>query len=91
MNTEENLVESELTRLFGQETVEQARLIDVADLNLDAGMTACITTGLNQLKQTRNDPAAQGAVISAMQPGERLLLCMWVMEMELLDRLRAKY
>lgn len=90
MNTEEDQAESELARLFGQDTVNQARLIDAAHLNLDDSMTACITAGLNRLKQTRNDPAAQGAVISAMQPGERLLLCMWAMEMELLDKIRVK-
>ncbi len=90
MNTEEEQAESELARLFGQDTVNQARLIDAAHLNLDDSMTACITAGLNRLKQTRNDPAAQGAVISAMQPGERLLLCMWIMEMELLDKIRVK-
>ena len=90
MNTEEEQAESELARLFGQDTVNQARLIDVAHLNLDDSMTACITAGLNRLKQTRNDPAAQGAVISAMQPGERLLLCMWIIEMELLDKIRVK-
>ena len=90
MNTEEDQAESELARLFGQDTVNQARLIDAAHLNLDDSMTACITAGLNRLKQTRNDPAAQGAVISAMQPGERLLLCMWIIEMELLDKIRVK-
>ena len=90
MNTEEDQAESELVRLFGQDTVNQARLIDAAHLNLDDSMTACITAGLNRLKQTRNDPAAQGAVISAMQPGERLLLCMWIIEMELLDKIRVK-
>ncbi len=90
MNTEEEQAESELARLFGQDTVNQARLIDAAHLNLDDSMTACITAGLNRLKQTRNDPAAQGAVISAMQPGERLLLCMWIIEMELLDKIRVK-
>ena len=90
MNTEEEQAESELARVFGQDTVNQARLIDAAHLNLDDSMTACITAGLNRLKQTRNDPAAQGAVISAMQPGERLLLCMWIIEMELLDKIRVK-
>lgn len=90
MNTEVEQAESELARLFGQDTVNQARLIDAAHLNLDDSMTACITAGLNRLKQTRNDPAAQGAVISAMQPGERLLLCMWIIEMELLDKIRVK-
>jgi hypothetical protein len=52
-------------------------------------MTASITAGITALKQLRKDPAAQKRLIADMQPGERLLLCMWVMEMELLDKISA--
>jgi hypothetical protein len=76
-----------LTDLFDSDTVEQAHLIDVADLNLDDQMIACITGGLSRLKQLRNNPVAQKGLVAAMQPGERLLLCMWIMEMGLLDRI----
>ena len=90
MNDEDEFKDRQLTKLFGSEIVEQASLIDVVDLNLDEQMTAAITGGLNRLKQTRNDPAAQIALVIAMEPGEKLLLCMWIMEMDLLDKIQAR-
>lgn len=77
-----------LARLFGREIVDQARLVDAADLILDEKMTACISSGVTRLKQLRNDPARQRALLDGMGPGEQLLLCMWVMEMDLLDKIR---
>ncbi len=89
MNDEVELSYSKLSVLFGSDTVEQARLIDVVDLILDARMTACITNGLTRLKQLSNNPSAQKALLAAMEPGERLLLCMWIMEMDLLDKIQS--
>lgn len=80
---------SHLQRLFGAEIVEQAQLVDVVDLNLDDRMTACITAGLTRLKQNRDNTGTQQAIVAAMEPGEKLLLCMWVMEMGLLDKLQS--
>jgi hypothetical protein len=78
-----------LNRLFGADIVEQAQLIDVVDLNLDDRMTAGITTGLTRLKQSRDNPGTQQAIVAAMGSGEKLLLCMWVMELGLLDKLQS--
>ncbi len=79
-----------LSRLFGSDTVEQARLIDAADLNLDERMISCITNGLTRLRQLRNNPDAQISLIQSMEPGERLLLCMWILEMDLLEKIRPE-
>ena len=82
-------VDRELSWLFSRETVEQARLIDVADLNLGDDMIRTIGAGVNRLKQLRHDPRAQAELVRAMAPGERLVLCLWIMDMDLLDRIRS--
>lgn len=76
-----------LVELFGDDIVEQAQLIDATDLNLDDRMTSSISAGVTGLKQLRGDPAAQRQFIATMQPGERVLLCMWILEMELLAKI----
>lgn len=90
MNDEIKSADRELSVLFGRDIVEQARLIDVVDLNLDERMTASISEGLTRLKQQRYDPAAQKALVAVMEPGERLLLCMWIMEMDLLEKIQSR-
>jgi len=90
MNDDQTILDRELVELFGHEIVNQAQLVDVADLNLDEKMIACISTGVTRLKQLRNNPGAQQKLLAAMGPGEQLLLCMWVMEMDLLDKIRGQ-
>ena len=84
---DENTDDPRLTALFGASIVEQAKLIDVVDLNLDEKMTACIAAGVAGLKQRRGDVDGLRRYIESLQPGEQLLLCMWIMEMELGDKL----
>ena len=88
MSDDNELPDVQLSSLFGSDTIEQARLVDVADLNLNERMICCITNGLTRLKQMRNNPDAQTTFVRTMEPGERLLLCMWVLEMDLLDKIR---
>ena len=90
MSDEAELQYKELSKLFGSDIVEQAHLIDVVDLNMDERMTAAISMGLTRLKQLKNNPAAQIAQIAEMAQGERLLLCMWIMEMDLLDKIQGR-
>lgn len=77
-----------LIELFGMDIVEQAELVDVVDLNLDDRMTSSISSGVTGLKRLRGDLTAQRRFVDALQPGERLLLCMWILEMDLLDKVR---
>lgn len=79
-----------LSRLFGEDTVEQARQLDVAHLNLSDKMIATISDGVRQLKALRTDPDAQHRLISGMEPGARLLLCMWIMDMGLLQKISGQ-
>ncbi len=76
--------------LFGKETVKQASLIDVADLNLNEEMIKCITAGVTRLKQLQGNPDAQINLVKEMEPGERLMLCMWIMDMNLLEKIQEQ-
>ena len=80
----------ELSCLFGADIVEQARLIDIADLNLTDEMTTGIGTGIRKLKELKHDPGAQRKWVSEQAPGLRLLLCLWIMDMDLLDKIQTR-
>lgn len=86
---EESLAK-ELSYLFGENIVEQARLLDIADLNMTDEMTANIRAGIKQLKQLKSDPEAQRQWIAEQEAGTRLLLCLWVMDMDLLEKIQIK-
>lgn len=79
----------ELAMLFGADTVAQATQIDVADLNMNEKMTAAISQGVRKLKALREDPDAQAEMIKGMDPGSRLVLCMWIMDMGLVGKIRG--
>ncbi len=79
---------NELAFLFGTDTVELAGQIDIADLNLNDKMIDCIGAGVKRLKELRGDPGAQLHFIKTMDPGAQLLLCMWIMEMDLLEKIQ---
>jgi hypothetical protein len=82
--------EIELSFLFGKDIVEQALLIDVVDLNLSDAMTRSISEGVTRLKKVRDQPENQLKLINDMTPGERLVICMWIMDMNLLDKLQSR-
>jgi len=80
----------ELAFLFGEHIVEQAQLVDIAELNLTDEMTNEIGTGVRQLKQLKHDPEAQRKWVKEQTPGLRLLLCLWIMDMDLLGKLQDR-
>jgi hypothetical protein len=86
---EGEILARELSFLFGEETVEQARLIDIGLLNITDEMTAAIGQGIKQLKQLKNDPEAQRQWIEKQEAGLRLLLCLWIMDMGLLEKIKG--
>jgi len=87
---EEASLAREWSFLFGDDIVDQARLIDIADLNLTDEMTASIGEGIRQLKQLKHDPEAQRRWVSEQDSGLRLLLCLWIMDMDLLDKIQTR-
>ena len=90
-STEENeRAQDELAFLFGKETVEQAGQLDIADLSLSDEIAACIADGIKTLKQLQDKPAAQVNFVNSLQPGARLLLCMWIMDMDLLKKIQRR-
>jgi len=82
---------NQLSLLFGADTVEQASMIDIADLNLNEEMTASISNGITRLKQLKYKPDEQIQLVNRMSSGERLLLCMWILEMDLLDKILSQH
>jgi len=81
-------INNELSFLFGKEIVDQARQIDIADLNFNDEMTGTISAGIRQLKKLKHDPNAQKDLVTEMEPGTRLVLCMWIMDMGLLEKIQ---
>ena len=69
-----------LADLFGEDIVEQARLIDSADLNINDDMARQIAEGIKQLKQNRRDINAQQCWIRDQAHGLQVLLCLWIMD-----------
>lgn len=87
--TDEVCLDRELSFLFGEDTVMQARLLDIADLNLTDEMTVIIGKGVRQLKQLKDDPQAQQQWVNELAPGSRLLLCLWLIDMDLLEKIQT--
>ena len=85
----EETLERELSFLFGEDIVEQAKLIDIADLNMTDDMAHEIGEAVRHLKVLQHDPGAQQIWVSKQPPGLRLLLCLWIMDMDLLDKIRS--
>ena len=85
---EDARLRNELAFLFGTDTVELAGQIDIANLNLNDKMIDSIAAGVKKLKELRDDPGAQLHLIKAMDQGSRLLLCMWIMDLNLLDKIQ---
>ena len=80
----------ELAVLFGQETVEQASQLDIADLHLNDEIVASISNGIRTLKELQHNPSAQVSFVNSLEPGARLLLCMWIMDTGLLTKIRQR-
>jgi hypothetical protein len=90
ISLEQARIQQELSYLFGEDIVSQARLIDVVDLNLNDKMTRCISKGVTELKKMKDQSSSQKEFIGRMSAGERLVLCMWIMEMDLLEKMQSR-
>ena len=88
--TEHESLALELSFLFGGDIVEQACLIDIADLNFTDVMTTSVGEGIRQLKRLKHDPEAQRQWLSEQASGLRLLLCLWIMDTDILDKIQTR-
>ncbi len=77
-----------LSRLFGEQTLRLTRRLDVADLHINDAMTQSIGASVSELKRLKGDVSGQKAYIAGLEEGARLLLCLWVTDMALHERLR---
>ncbi len=83
-----NLID-ELSFLFGSEIVTQAEQIDIADVNLNKDIIDCISAGVKKLKTMKGIPQEQQKFISDLTVGEQLVLCLWIKDMGLLDKIQT--
>jgi len=83
-------LETELACLFGRETVTQARCTDIADLELDAVFMDGIAETAGQLIQAKGQPRDQRALVEGMGRDKRLVLCMWLIDTDMADKLVSK-
>jgi hypothetical protein len=89
LEVEKNRAQQQLTYLFGKDIVDQAELIDIADLNISDKITQCISDGVIQLKKLKGKKDSQRTLVKKMSSGEKLVLCLWIMDMGLLDKLQV--
>ncbi|NKB37749.1 MAG: hypothetical protein GKR93_11345 [Gammaproteobacteria bacterium] len=83
-----NLI-NELSFLFDREIVSQAEQIDIADINLNKDIIDCISAGVKKLKELKGRPKEQQGFVNSMAVGEKLVLCLWIKDMDLLDKIQA--
>ena len=81
------MIESELACLFGKKTVTRAKRTDIVDLRVDADFMDGIADTAGQLLEAKDNPRKQRRLVGSMDQDKRLVLCMWVMDMEMTDRL----
>lgn len=71
-------MESELTCLFGQELVTQARRTDIGSLNLDSDFIHSISEIAGQLLRLSGHPQKQTALVGRLDRDRQLVLCAWI-------------
>ena len=81
--------ERELSALFGKELVDRARFTDPAELDLSAELMDTVWTGADQLLRDAGNPTVQRAFVEQLPDAVRLVLCMWIMDLELAGKLYA--
>jgi len=70
--------------------VSQARLTDPAELDLSAALMEAVWDAADQLLRDAGNPYAQRAYVQGMPEAARLVLCMWVMDLELVRKLQER-
>lgn len=82
----------QVKRLFGEPVAFLATITDPATLDLSAALMDRVHDGADALLTMRGNLAEQHRYISALPFTERLVLCMWLMDMDLAAKLvRAAY
>jgi hypothetical protein len=84
-----NRLEHELAALFGGELLERAKATDPANLELSAELMDTVHGAADSLLGRAGEPLAQRAIVAALPADVRLVLCMWIHDLDLAVKLTA--
>lgn len=82
-------LDHELAALFGRGTVERAKATDPAHLPLSAELMEQVHDAADSLLELAGDTVAQRELVAGLSADARLVLCMWVHDMDLAVKLTA--
>lgn len=85
----EQRIDNELAALFGRDLVEQAKQTDPADLLLSDSLMVEVYTAADELLARAGEPVAQRSVVRRLSEGTRLVLCMWIHDLDLAAKITA--
>lgn len=77
----------ELKRLFGEPVVYLARITDPASLDLSAALMDRVHDGADALLALKGHPQEQCRYIGELPFDVRLVLCMWLLDLDLAAKL----
>ena len=79
-----------IKRLFGDVVCSVAAGTDAASLDLSAGLMDRVHDGADTLLAMRRHPDEQMRYVSELPFEVRLVLCMWLLDCDLVDKLISK-
>ena len=83
-------MDAELAVLFGDVTVRIARMVDPVMLALSADLMDRVHDGADALLARSGRPGAQRRYVAGLPSDVRLILCMWMMDLDLAAKLTAR-
>jgi hypothetical protein len=79
-----------IRRLFGEVVCTVAACTDAATLDLSAGLMDRVHDGADALLAMRHHPDEQMRYVSELPFDVRLVLCMWLLDCDLADKLASR-
>jgi len=79
-----------IRRLFGEVVCSVAAVTDAAALDLSAGLMDRVHDGADALLAMRQHPDEQMRYVSELPFDVRLVLCMWLLDCDLADKLASR-
>jgi hypothetical protein len=80
----------ELVALFGREIVEDAHRTEVCDLHLTAEGMELVHDAADELLMRSGEALEQRRIVSKLDRFTRLVLCMWLVDLDLAASLAAR-
>ena len=79
-----------IRRLFGEVVCSVAAVTDAAMLDLSSGLMDRVHDGTDALLAMRHHPDEQMRYVSELPFDVRLVLCMWLLDCDLADKLASR-